>query len=336
MRSVGVAIIHADPGIVDELVHAVEATPDLFLALDQTKAAVVVAGSGAMRSLGDRNGVAVVGLAVDGDLPEVARVALRCRAEDILCWPRDRETFRAAIREAASRARLAAGGSDGKVITLVGARGGAGTSTIVAMLARALKDSVVVDLDTIGGGQSMFLQSDADPTLERVLDVVDELDPAAFRSALSSHAAGRALCAPPRREAPARERVDRLLALLRASVPNAVVDGGRAADDGARLGTAKADAALCVCAPDLQSLRGARALGAAIPGLRYVLNMSSRLRVSARDVKRVLGVPPVAVVPLDPAVRKAGESGRLAPRGPGKRAVDRLAASLLKEDAHGP
>jgi len=335
MRSVGVAVDHADPGVVDELVHAVEATPDLFLALDPAKASVVVAGAGAMRTFGERDGVAVVGLAVGGDLPEVARLALRCRAEDILCWPRDRESFRTAIREASSRARLAAGGSDGKVVTVVGARGGAGTSTIAAMLARSVPEAVVVDLDTTGGGQSLFTPPDADATLERVIDVVEELEPDAFRSALSAHAAGRALCAPPRHAPPERERVERLLGLLRASLPHAVVDAGRAADPGALAATTKADAALCVCAPDLQSLRGARALGETIPGLRYVLNMSTRFRVSSRDVKRVLGAPPFAVVPLDPAIRKAGEAGRLPPRGPGKRAIDRLAAALVEEDAGG-
>ncbi|MGH2795599.1 MAG: AAA family ATPase [Actinomycetota bacterium] len=338
MRSVGVAVCHPDPGVVDEVIHAVEATQDLVLALDPAKASVVVAGAGAMRSLADEPagaGVALIGLAVDGDLPDVARTALRCGAEDILCWPRDRETLRTTVREAASRARLAAGTSAGKVVAVVGARGGAGTSTIAAMLGRGLADSVVVDLDTTGGGQSLFMPADAEPTLERVLDVVEELDPVAFRSALSKHASGWVLCAPVRRDPPGRERVERLLALLRASAPYAVIDAGRAADAGARAATANADTTLCVCAPDLQSLRGARALATAIPGVRFVLNMATRLRVSARDVTRVLGSPPIAVVPLDPAMRRSGEAAKLAPRGPGKRALDRLLNEIMKGTADG-
>jgi Flp pilus assembly CpaE family ATPase len=338
VRSIGVAIAHPDPGVVDELVHAVEAASDLYLALDPAKASVVVAGASELRSFAAEPpaaGVAIVGLAVDGDLPEVARVALRCRAEDIVSWPRDRSALRASVREAASRARLAAGGLDGKIVAVVGARGGAGTSTIAAMIARSLSEAAVVDLDAAGGGQSIFVPPATAPTLESVLDVVDDLDPGGLRSALVEHAAGRALCAAPRRESPTRERVERLSALLRAAVPYAVLDLGRGAEAGTRTMLRAADTVLCVCAPDLRSMRGALALRHPGPAPRYVLNMATRLRVSERDVSRVLGGGPAAVVPLDTVVRKAGEAGRLASRGPARRAVDRLAASIAKESTDG-
>lgn len=338
MRSIGVTVAHPDPGVVDELVHAVEAESDLYLALDASKASVVVAGPAQMRAFAsDRpaGGVAVVGLAVDGDLPDVARVALRCRAEDILCWPRDRGAFRATIREAASRARLAAGGTAGKIIAVVGARGGAGASTIAALLGRALPESAVVDLDGVGGGQSAFIAAEIEPTLGTVLGVVEDLDPGGLVSALIPHASGRALCGRPRRELPEREAVERLTKLLRAAVPYAVVDAGRAADTGSSSALREADVALAVCAPDVQSMRGARALAGITPDLRFVLNMATRMRLSARDVHRVLGAPPSAVLPLDPAVRKAGETGRLPARGPGRRGADRLAASLVEEFTRG-
>ncbi len=338
MRSIGVAVAHPDPGVVDELVHAVEAASDLYLALDPAKASVVVAGADELRSFASEPppaGVAIVGLAVDGDLPEVARFALRCRAEDIVCWPGDRSALRTSVRDAASRARLAAGGIDGKVVAVVGARGGAGTSTIAAMIARSLSEAAVVDLDAAGGGQSIFLPPGKTPTLESVLDVVDDLDPGGLRSALVEHAAGLALCAAPRREAPSRERVERLSALLRAAVPFAVLDLGRGVEPGTRTVLRAADTVLCVCAPDLRSMRAALSLRGSGNEPRYVLNMATRLRVSERDVTRVLGVAPVAVIPLDPVVRKAGEAGRLASRGPARRAVDRLAATIAKENTDG-
>ncbi|MGH2727856.1 MAG: hypothetical protein ACRDKS_12865, partial [Actinomycetota bacterium] len=89
MRSIGVAVAHPDPAVVDELVHALEAAPDLYLALDDAKASVLVAGVAAMRARAAEPpvaGLAVVGLAVDGDLAEVARVALGCRAEGLVAW----------------------------------------------------------------------------------------------------------------------------------------------------------------------------------------------------------------------------------------------------------
>ena len=68
---------------------------------------------------------------------------------------------------------------------------------------------------------------------------------------------------------------------------------------------------------------------------RVVLNLSGRMRLTPRDVARVLGDPPAAVVPLDPAVRRAGESGRLPRRGRAARALQRLAASFARENADG-
>jgi Flp pilus assembly CpaE family ATPase len=338
VRSIGVAVSHGDPRVIDELIHAVEAAPDLYVALEPAKASVVVAGAeqlGAFAAQPPPTGVAVLGLAVDGDLAQVARVALRCRAEDIVWWPRDRDAFRGTVREAASRARLSAGSTDGKVVAVASARGGAGATTVAALIARALPESLIVDLDAAGGGQSAFLAPDVEPTLDSVLGVVEDLDPRGLRSGFVAHASGRALCAAPRSIAVGRERVQRLVALLRATVPYVVVDLGRCADPATQGVFNDADASLLVCAPDLQSMRGARAIAAAAPETRYILNAATRLRLSVRDVTRVLGAAPTAVIPLEPAVRRAGEGGRLPAKGRARRVAERLAASLARELRHG-
>ena len=330
MRSIGVAINHPDPGVVDELVHAVEAAPDLYLALDASRASVVVAGESGLQSE-RRPGVAVVGLAVDGDLHSVARGALRCAAEDLICWPEGRSTFRAVLREAASRARLAAGGAAGRIVVIAGARGGAGTTTVAAMLARAIEGAVVVDLDAAGGGQAAFLEPNVEPTLGQVLNAIDDLDPAGLRSGFVAHAAGTALCSSPRSAPPGVESVERLVALLRATVPFTIVDTGRGFEPSALRVLALADVVVCVCAPDVGSMRGARALFAELAPARVVLNIASRARLSARDVARVLGAQPAAVVPIDHAVRRAGEAGRLPTRGPARKVLDGFARALTKE-----
>ena len=331
MSSIGVAVAHPDPGIADELVHAVEAEPDLYLALDPEKAAVVLAGAPSMTSIPPQPGVALVGVSADHDLAAVARVALRCRAHDVLDWPEERGSFRTIVREAAARARLGAAGADGRIVAVAGARGGAGTTTVTAMLARAISDAVVVDLDFVGAGQAAFLAEGAEPAFADVLAAIDDLDPRAFASALVPHAAGRALCITPRSRPPDTTQTQRLVALLRASVPLAVCDLGRAETDAARAVLDVADAMLIVCTPDVASMRGARVLGAG----RVVLNQSARMRLSARDVARVLGEPPAAAVPFDPAVRRSGEAGRLPRRGPVRRAIEKLAASIAGEMPHG-
>jgi pilus assembly protein CpaE len=331
VRSIGVAVAHPDPGVADELVHAIEAEPDLYLALDPEKAAVVLSGAPARLTVPP--GVAIVGLSADHDLAAVARDALRSRAHDIISWPEERDAFRGIVRDAAARARLGAARADGRIVAVAGARGGAGTTTVAALLARAIDASAVVDLDAIGGGQAAFLVEGAEPTFDAVLAAIDDLDPGGFGQVFSAHAAGRALCAAPRTRAPDRVRTERLVALLRASVPWAVCDVGRAGSDAAAAVLEAADATLVVCAPDVASIRGARALG--VPATRVVLNQAGRMRLSGRDVARVLGQPPAAIVPLDPAVRRAGEAGRLPRRGTARRALEKLAASLVAEAADG-
>ena len=329
------AVAHPDPGIVDELVHAVEAETDLYLAVDPEKAAVVLAGSPSMRGLAHSPGVAVVGVAADHDLPAVAREAIRFGAHDLVCWPGDRHAFRTILREAASRARLALGGAEGRIVAVAGARGGAGTTTVAAMLARAIEDAVVVDLDVAGAGQAAFLVEGAEPTLGHVLAAVDDLDPRGLAAALVPHASGRALCPAPRSSPPDREQAERLVVLLRASVPVAVCDLGRADSDAGRAVLAAADAVLCVCAPDVASMRGARALAASSTRIRVVLNQATRTRLSARDVARVLGERPAAVIATDAAIRRAGEAGRLPRRGPGRRSIGKLAAALTRSASDG-
>ena len=335
VRSLGVAVSHPDPGISDELVHAVEAESDLYLALDPSKAAVVLASGGELGGLARSAGqAALVGVAAEREVADVAREALRYGAHEIVVWPRDRAGLRTIVREAASRARIASGHADGRVVAVCGARGGAGTTTIAAMLARA-SEAPVVDLETTGAGQSAFLADGAEPTLSAVLSAVDDLDPSSVVAAMSAHAAGRAICTSARSEAPGDEQALRLLDLLRAAVPLTVVDVGRGVDAATRAAAASADVVLCVCAPDVAALRGVRALIDEMGSrVEVMLNRSARFRLHPRDIERVAGRPPIAVVPNDPRVRRAGESGRLPHRGNATRVIEGL-AERIGGDAHG-
>lgn len=338
MRSLGIAVAHDDPRIVDEVVHALEATTDLYLALDPARASVLLAGPGALARVGGDPppGVALVALSADGDVAGAARGALACRAHGLVCWPEDRPALASIAREAASRARLRTGGSDGAVLGIVGARGGVGATTVAALLARALPEGVVVDLDAAGAGQVNFAPPDAEAGLPEVMAAIEDLDLETFGGAFVPHAAGRALFAPPRSPAPDRNGVHRLIDLVRASFPFAVLDVGRGSEDAGRAVVERADALVCVCGPDVASVRGARALAAEVDrAIGFVLNGARRWRLGARDLERVLGAPPVAVIPQDPRVRRAGEAGRLPAGGPARRAAGRLADRLAKELAGG-
>jgi hypothetical protein len=64
-------------------------------------------------------------------------------------------------------------------------------------------------------------------------------------------------------------------------------------------------------------------------GVRFVVNRAVRSEITPRDVSRVFGSDPVAIVSLDRSAARAQDHGRLvAPRGRTGRAFDRLATRL--------
>ena len=71
------------------------------------------------------------------------------------------------------------------------------------------------------------------------------------------------------------------------------------------------------------------------PTPRFILNQAARMRLSARDVARAIGDPPAVVVRFDPAVKRAGEAGRLPSRGAARKTLAGFAARLLEEVAVG-
>jgi Flp pilus assembly CpaE family ATPase len=333
MRSIGVHIAHPDPGIVDELIHAVEGEGDLYVALDPAKASVALAGRAALEdATAQFSGGAIVGLATNGDLAEVSRAALRCRAQEIVCWPQDRSALRKILRDAASRARLDARRADGRIVAVAGARGGAGTTTVAAMLARAM-EAVVVDLEPVGAAQSAFQADDAEPTLGTVLAAIDDLDAQALSAALTPHASGVALCGSPRAASVSGAQASKLTALVRSAAGVAVFDLGRASDDATSAVAREAETRVIICSPDVASMLGARAL-LELGDAHVVLNGAAWGRVSVREAGRVLGRKPIAV-PADRRVRRAGEAGRLPKRGRARKAIDDLGRRLLAEARDG-
>ena len=99
-----------------------------------------------------------------------------------------------------------------------------------------------------------------------------------------------------------------------------------------------ADRVLEVLSLDVLSFRAAqRAMDALMrtgvaPGsIGVVVNRAARAEITPADVTRVFGVEPLGVLPLDRAVPRAQDHGKLLPaRGRMARAFDRLATRVLE------
>lgn len=161
--------------------------------------------------------------------------AMRNGAKEFLSSPLNLEDFMAAL----DRIRNVAGGSrDGgrkgcRIITIVGASGGVGCTSLAinlsAILAGTPGNSVaLIDLDLALGDADVWLDIIPDYTIQDVADNVTRLDYSLLKRSLTQHASGAFLLPRPVQMdsiAPmSAEQLQRVIALLKATFTHLIVD----------------------------------------------------------------------------------------------------------------
>jgi cellulose biosynthesis protein BcsQ len=263
------------------------------------------------------------------------RLAIDVGAQGAFCWPEERGD----LLDVAARARRAERSRQdarGRVVAVLGARGGAGVTFVASHLAAVLASSqrsvVLVDMDPLFSDLTAALGVGEDgpvPSVTDLLPVMGELSPEHITQALYRHAGGFSVLL---RRGSASEGADvegvaqavpvglyaASVALLAGDHDVVLMHVGRSSDTFARAAIELADVVLLVTGLDLLSLYGARRLlgSFTLPGdrLRVVANCSRRSDLSVGDAARILGVPISARVGFDPAVGLAQDRARLATR----------------------
>jgi hypothetical protein len=308
--SIGIAVFHDDPRVLDEVVDAIDSCEGVHLVAtddDRHEAEVALVGGGPLRTFRVERGSLVVLSA--GDAVADARLGFEAGARAFLRWPDDAHDL---VRVAAKAAAAASPGDAGTVIAVAGARGGAGATTIAALLAAAVRDSIVVDLDGAGAGQRAFApDGTAGTSLERVLAAPV---PEVVERAAEPHAAGRALYREPGDPVPAESAAAAISAAAH-TAPLVVVDVGRLRPSLVSLQAARR---IVVLADDVASLRVARAFLDGGGEASFVLNRLRRRGLRAGHVERALGQRPVVVVPPDRRLARAPDLGALPRRAPSR------------------
>jgi len=272
------------------------------------------------------------------------RAAIVAGARGFFVWPADREALSGAT--AATLAAPLTLERRATVVAVHAARGGAGVTFVATHLAQAFarrgRACIVIDADPLSGeiGAALGAPEEGVHTLGDLLPLAQELAAGHLEDALWTHPAGfRVLLAPPVDEAMAVETSDlrRVVEVAAASSDVVLLHLPRAVDGLGRVGLETADRVLEVLTLDLLSFRAAkRALDALRPihlegRLGFVVNRASRAEITVRDVERVFGCRPIAVVGADRAVGRMQDHGRLiSPRGRTGRAFDRLAEGLVE------
>jgi pilus assembly protein CpaE len=207
----------------------------------------------------------------------------------------------------------------GRIIGVVGAKGGVGASTIAHNIAWAIArdlrlDSVVADLDLAFGTAGLDFNQDPPQGIADAVFSPDRIDTAFIDRLLSKCTEQLSLMAAPA----ALDRVydfsgeafDAICDSLRASVPCSVLDIPHQWTGWARRTLIAADEILVVAAPDLANLRNAKNLIDLLRASRpndhrpcYCLNqvgVPKRPEIKPADFAKALEGEPAAIISFDP------------------------------------
>jgi pilus assembly protein CpaE len=209
----------------------------------------------------------------------------------------------------------------GRVVAIIGAKGGVGASTVAHNLAwavaRDLKlDTVVTDLDLAFGTAGLDYNQDPPQGIADAVFSPDRIDSGFIERLLSKCADHLSLLAAPAtldRSYDFREdSFDSIVDNLRASVPCIVLDVPHQWTAWTKRLLISADDILIVAGPDLANLRNAKnildLLKASRPNDRrphYCLNqvgVPKRPEITSADFAKALDFDPIAIVPFDPQV----------------------------------
>lgn len=206
----------------------------------------------------------------------------------------------------------------GRIIAVVGAKGGVGASTVSHNVAWAIArnldaSTVVVDLDIAFGTAGLDFNQDPPQGIAEAVFAPERLDANMLDRLLSRCSDNLTLLAAPavleRTLDLPEDAFDQLFDLLRASVPCVVLDVPHLWSGWVRRALIGADEIVVVAGPELASLRNAKNLMDLVranrpndAGARLVLNqvgMPKRPEIDASEFAKALGVEVLTSIPFD-------------------------------------
>ena len=337
----------------EALAQATDAAPDMILCgLKQPLARVVQTIESLAHLLPD---TPVIVYSDSAEL-ETIRKAMLAGARDFLQSPIKPDDLRkslSATLEAEERRHLrrednALLATRGAIITVFGAKGGVGKTTLAANLAVALVRSggqscVLVDADDSFGDAAASLALEPEHTLFDAMRVLDE-EGADLDNYLAIHESGVAVAAAPAdplewHDADA-ERFQRMLERLSRQFDVVLVDTSGTLGEISQAALDASSLVLWITTPDyasirdsLQALQAARKLGLDDDRIRLVLNeVSPELEVRPAAVEEALGLSLFWAIPHDRMLRRAGQLGESVieahPSSPAARRISDLAQVL--------
>ena len=268
------------------------------------------------------NGRATVMVYSDSSDSELLVRCMQAGAREFLSYPFSSEVMAEALVRATARRPVVVDTAKaaGKLLALMGAKGGAGTTMLACNFAVALaqeknQKTLLIDLDLPLGDAALNLGIVAEFSTIDALEAADRLDARFLSQLLVKHSSGVSVLAAPGRFVPyqaSEQSIERLIQVARQEFDNVVVDLGSKLD---LMGTAAyrdATTVYLVTQPSIPELRNSNRLIAQffsgpLPKLEIVINRfeSRALGVSEEHITKALTRPAQWKIPNDYAsVRK--------------------------------
>lgn len=254
----------------------------------------------------------------DGAGESIWRRAVEVAAEAVVRLPADEAWLLERLAAAADGDRSA-----GRVVGVVGGRGGAGASTLAAGLAATAaaggQDVLLVDADPDGGGLDLLLGAEEEPGLrwEDLHGVRGALRASVLRDGLPAVAGLRLLSfgRDPGRTRVGLEAVEAVLEAARRGADLVVVDLPRADDELRSAVLWRLDVLVVVVPAEVRAAAAAALLvarlRARVPDVRLVVRGPAPTGVAADVVAEAVGVPVTLLGPDEPQLAADADHGRV-------------------------
>lgn len=227
---------------------------------------------------------------------------VNCEAEQLV------ESIKACVRLERSRIKLVDSGVANvvsKVITVFGAKGGIGKSTIAANLAAALahrgKRVAVLDLDLQFGDISLFYDLDPKDTIAELVQEYGTFDYEILKGYMQTHSSSVSiLCAPKSPEMAETirgESVERIINIVRSQFDYVIVDTPPYFNDISLVAVENADMVLQVITLEISTLRNTKMTLDIFKSLQQadkvsvLVNRDSSGLISVKDAQSILECP---------------------------------------------
>lgn len=201
-----------------------------------------------------------------------------------------------------------------KIITVFGAKGGLGKTTIATnlavMLAKQKKKVAILDLDLLFGDVHIFLDVEPKETISDLMQESFQNSIDAVRAFMTVHSSGvHVLCAPKNpeyAETISGDRIQSLLALLRSYYDFVIIDTAVNFSDPTLAALEASSTILFITGLDVSALKNSRVAMSTLESLgqkkkaRVIINRAVEINyITIADVQRIVDAPILSRIPSD-------------------------------------